>query len=67
MFGFVQVAGASALSMPILVTEQYPKALGATNQLIKESLPAGTQTQSKLLFSMCGKGLLCSLANLTLC
>jgi len=51
----VQVAGAKALDMPILVTEQYPKALGATKQLITDSLPTGMQAHPKLLFSMCGK------------
>ncbi|KAL0042067.1 hypothetical protein WJX77_002135 [Trebouxia sp. C0004] len=40
--------------MPILVTEQYPKALGATKQLITDSLPDGMQAYPKLLFSMCG-------------
>ncbi|DBB08350.1 hypothetical protein WJX82_009410 [Trebouxia sp. C0006] len=48
------VAGAKALDMPILVTEQYPKALGGTKQLIKDSLPTGMQAHPKLLFSMCG-------------
>lgn len=48
------VAGAHALDMPILVTEQYPKALGHTKALIQAALPAGTQLQPKLSFSMCG-------------
>ena len=51
----LQVAGATALELPILVTEQYPKALGATKKLIQDSLPSGTQAHSKLLFSMCGR------------
>ncbi|KAL3161024.1 hypothetical protein ABBQ38_009408 [Trebouxia sp. C0009 RCD-2024] len=48
------VAGASALQLPILLTEQYPKALGATKTLIQNVLPATTKPQPKMSFSMCG-------------
>ncbi|KAL3162896.1 hypothetical protein ABBQ32_009342 [Trebouxia sp. C0010 RCD-2024] len=48
------VAGASALQLPILVTEQYPKALGATKKLIQNVLPATTESLPKMSFSMCG-------------
>lgn len=50
-----QVAAARALQLPILVTEQYPKALGATKKLIQDVLPATIQPHPKKSFSMCGE------------
>lgn len=42
---------AARLGIPVLVTEQYPKALGSTLPEIKEALPAGTPVFEKLAFS----------------
>jgi nicotinamidase-related amidase len=42
---------AARLGIPVLVTEQYPKALGPTLPEIKASLPAGTPVFEKLTFS----------------
>jgi len=47
------VRGASVLGMPVVVTEQYPKALGRTVPEVRECLPEGTKTHEKLRFSMC--------------
>jgi nicotinamidase-related amidase len=57
--GFDQVAGASAtlvrgaaeIGIPVLVTEQYPRGLGATVPELAEHLPAGTETLEKVRFS----------------
>ena len=49
-----QALGAQALSLPIIVTEQYPKALGATVVELKELLPADFMYVDKTRFSMCG-------------
>lgn len=45
---------ATLLNIPILVTEQYPKGLGHTSDLIKEALPDGTPIIEKTAFSSCG-------------
>jgi nicotinamidase-related amidase len=45
------VDGAKATGIPILVTEQYPKGLGATVSEVAEHLPEGTDPISKLVFS----------------
>ncbi|GFR40317.1 hypothetical protein Agub_g853 [Astrephomene gubernaculifera] len=45
------VQGADVLGIPILVTEQYPKALGSTVSEIV--LPSGTSVFPKTMFSMC--------------
>jgi nicotinamidase-related amidase len=42
---------AARLGIPVLVTEQYPKALGSTLPEIKASLPEGTPVFEKLAFS----------------
>jgi len=44
--------GAQALNMPVLVTEQYPKALGNTVAELKEVLPEGSLVVAKTKFSM---------------
>ena len=45
---------AKALDMPVLVIEQYPKALGATVPELQEVLPEGCSPIAKTHFSMCG-------------
>lgn len=47
------VQGANVLGLPVLATEQYPKALGATVSEVSGVLPAGTPVFAKTLFSMC--------------
>lgn len=44
---------AQALQLPIIVTEQYPKALGNTVPELAEILPQGTPIVAKTDFSMC--------------
>lgn len=46
------VRAADALSLPIIVTEQYPKALGTTVSEVAQHLPAGSQVVAKTDFSM---------------
>lgn len=43
--------GAEAVGIPVLVTEQYPKGLGATVAEVAEALPAGTEPIEKLVFA----------------
>lgn len=47
--------GSQALALPIIVTEQYPKALGPTVSELKELLPADFRYVDKTRFSMCGE------------
>jgi len=47
----VLVEGAEAVGIPIVVTEQYPKGLGATVPEVAERLPAGAEPVEKLSFS----------------
>jgi len=42
------------LSLPVIVTEQYPKGLGPTAAEITPHLPEGTAPIEKLAFSACG-------------
>lgn len=49
------VRGAVALDIPVVVTEQYPKALGKTVDEVKEVLPEAALIQDKTDFTMCGK------------
>lgn len=46
------VKGADLLGVPIVATEQAPKALGSTVSEIMEVLPTGTPRYAKTLFSM---------------
>ncbi|KXZ45155.1 hypothetical protein GPECTOR_58g604 [Gonium pectorale] len=46
------VRGADVLDIPVLVTEQYPKALGATVSEVASVLPPGSPVFAKTLFSM---------------
>ena len=48
----MQVKASNALSVPVLVTEQYPKALGATVPELKELLHASAPIVAKTRFSM---------------
>ncbi|HWQ33536.1 MAG TPA: hydrolase [Blastocatellia bacterium] len=50
----VMVAGAQALGLPVVVTEQYPKGLKRTAEEILEKLPAGFTPIEKMCFSSCG-------------
>jgi nicotinamidase-related amidase len=43
--------GAEAMALPILVTEQYPKGLGATVPEVAAALPEGTEPLAKTVFS----------------
>jgi nicotinamidase-related amidase len=45
------VEGASAMGVPVVVTEQYPKGLGTTVAEVAERLPEGTEPVEKLRFS----------------
>jgi len=45
------VAGAAELGVPVIVTEQYPRGLGATVPEVAERLPAGVRPLEKLRFS----------------
>lgn len=46
--------GATALGVPILVTEQYPKGIGHTAAEIAEHLPRGLAPIEKMTMSCCG-------------
>ncbi|CAG9460640.1 unnamed protein product [Pedinophyceae sp. YPF-701] len=46
------VRGCKELSVPVVVTEQYPKALGRTVDELQQVLPAGVEAVPKTLFSM---------------
>lgn len=48
------VQGAKMLSLPIIVTEQYPKGLGHTAEEILRVLPADFDMVEKTSFSSCG-------------
>jgi nicotinamidase-related amidase len=48
------VQGAKMLSLPILVTEQYPKGLGHTVKEISDVLPTDIDLVEKTVFSSCG-------------
>lgn len=53
----IVIRGFSALDIPILVTEQYPKGLGKTVEEIALSLPNNAETFEKTTFSSCGASL----------
>ncbi|KAI7845477.1 hypothetical protein COHA_001025 [Chlorella ohadii] len=44
---------AQALQLPVIVTEQYPKALGNTVEELREFIPAEAPVVAKTKFSMC--------------
>lgn len=48
----LQARGAGALGVPVIATEQYPKALGSTVDEVKTVLPKDTPVIAKTLFSM---------------
>lgn len=45
---------AGLLDVPVLLTEQYPKGLGPTEEAISKQLPDGAQCFDKTAFSCCG-------------
>lgn len=47
------VGGAELLSVPLLVTEQYPKGIGSTTQEVAALLPNGVEVVEKTTFSAC--------------
>ncbi|WP_372788724.1 isochorismatase family protein [Paraconexibacter sp.] len=50
----VLVRGAAALGLPVIVTEQYPRGLGATVPEVAGHLGAGTPVLEKSVFSAAG-------------
>ncbi len=46
--------GFAVMGRPVIVTEQYPKGLGATVPALADRLPAGTPVIAKTRFSACG-------------
>jgi nicotinamidase-related amidase len=49
---------AKEMGIPVIISEQYPKGLGATVDLIKQNLPEDYAYVEKVSFSTCGSGLL---------
>jgi nicotinamidase-related amidase len=45
------IAGAEAIGIPVVITEQYPKGLGETAAEVAEQLPDGTEPLEKVCFS----------------
>jgi len=45
------VAGAEAVGVPVVITEQYPKGLGETASEVAERVPEGTEPLEKVVFS----------------
>ncbi|HBL16622.1 MAG: hypothetical protein A2X36_16820 [Elusimicrobia bacterium GWA2_69_24] len=49
------IAGAQALGLPLIVTEQNPAAIGATHPVLRSALGAGALPVVKTSFSNCGE------------
>ena len=47
------ITAAKTLSVPVTITEQYPKALGNTEAALSEALPPQTTAVEKTCFSCC--------------
>jgi nicotinamidase-related amidase len=45
------IEGAAAIGIPVVITEQYPKGLGATASEVADRLPEGTEPLEKVCFS----------------
>lgn len=52
-YSAILAEAADLLNIPVLITEQYPKGLGATDSAIIAKLPQTAQTFSKTSFSCC--------------
>lgn len=50
----VLLEAARALTVPVLITEQYPQGLGATHADVRNNLPAAQTFHTKTCFSACG-------------
>lgn len=50
----IAVRGFAILNIPVLVTEQYPKGLGSTADVVRDALPEATQPIEKTAFTACG-------------
>jgi len=48
------VRGFQILGAPVVITEQYPKGLGHTSQVIVDALKEGAEPFEKTMFSSCG-------------
>ena len=57
--------GADLLSVPVLVTEQYPQGIGPTIDSLRPCLPATAQMVEKTCFSACGNDEFANLLSVT--
>lgn len=57
--------GAELLSVPVLVTEQYPQGIGSTIDSLRPHLPAAAQVVDKTCFSACGNDEFANLLSVT--